>query len=81
MARANGGRLDRPTGYLGMVHVLARGEGEAAKPKQDELAHEAELPAATQSTPIASAPWSEQFGVAVALRRVAWRHSVTACLD
>lgn len=56
MARANGGRLDRPTGSLGMVHVLAHGEGEAATPKQDELAREAGPQAATQSTPIASAP-------------------------
>lgn len=63
-----------------MVHVLARGEGEASKPKQDELAKPGPKPQRNQ-TRLPVPPWSELFGVAVALRRVAWRHSVTACLD
>lgn len=72
MARANGGRLDRPTGNLGMVHVLARGEGEAGKPEQDEHSHEAGPPAAMQSTPIASAPLGASCS-ALRLRCVALR--------
>lgn len=80
MARANGGRLDRPTGSLGMIHVLAHGEGEAATPKQDEPAREAGPQAATQSTPIASGPMERALRLCgcVASRCVATqRHSLS----
>lgn len=69
MAPANGGRLDRPTGFLGMVHVLAHGEGEAARQSRtSSLAKPGPQPQ-RNSTPIASAPWSELS----ALRCVALR--------
>lgn len=56
-----------------------------AKAKQESQSKTSELTKPSSSRNAINSdrqcPWSELFGVAVALRRVAWRHSVTACLD
>lgn len=73
VARANGGRLDKPTGYLGMAQVLARSEGEARRQSKAKRAHKAGPPSRNAINPDRQCPWSCRRCVAGALRCVVLR--------